>query len=82
MSVKEITVEYGYAKNLGNYESERVTVSATVTIDGNKNVENEMQNKFEQLKFFVHEKLGLIKEEKEESKYELNNQGVPRRRRI
>lgn len=82
MSVKEITVEYGYTKNLGNYESERMTASATVTVEKGNRVEDLYNESYLELQHFVHEKLGLTKVEKEEQKYELNNQDAPRRRRI
>ena len=66
--MREFTVSYGYTKNLGNYESERVDFSVKVT-------EGEMTSEeaYEQVRTFVRERLQLDKPAEE---------CVPRRRKF
>ena len=54
--MSEFTISYGYTKNLGNYESERVDFSVKVT-------EGEMTSEeaYEQVRTFVRERLQLDK---------------------
>lgn len=80
--ISEMKVEYGYVKNMGNYESERLFVSVTMTVGVVPDPQAIMDEELEKLKAFVHEKLGLVKPEKE---YELADEqlpSLPRRRRL
>ena len=59
--ISEIKVEYGYTKNMGNYETERLLVSATIT--GNQACDDQREAVYNDLKNFVHQKLNLVKDD-------------------
>jgi hypothetical protein len=61
--MNEIKVEYGYTKNMGNYESERMLVSATITLGGVTAPEVVMEEEMEKLKAFVHRKMNIVKDD-------------------
>jgi hypothetical protein len=61
--INEITVEYGYTKNLGNYESERLSVGVKMAVGPDQATEVIIQEAFSALKEFVYEKLEIRKKE-------------------
>jgi hypothetical protein len=84
--ISEMKVEYGYVKNTGNYESERLFVGVTMTVGVVPDPQVIMDEELGKLKAFVHEKLGLVKAEIPTQKLypETDEQlpSLPRRRRL
>ena len=63
----EIKVNYGYTKNLGNYESERLDASETVTLRPGDNIEEALLNVYQKLRAFVTCQLRLNPEKEDYS---------------
>jgi len=55
--IKEITVSYGFTKNLGNFESIKVQMGATMTVSSKDDIDKEIDNLYVDLQDKVMEKI-------------------------
>ena len=67
----KISVQYGYTKNLGNYESERLQVGIERDLEGDETPEKVWAAEFASCKDFVYESLNLKYEPSENAEQEV-----------
>jgi len=58
----EISVTYGYTKNMGDYESERLQVTVSREVDPGEEKEEAFQKEFIDCRQFVWKALSLVRE--------------------
>ena len=79
----KIKVSYGYTKNMGNYESQRIDASTEFELDEDTlmaEIKESRQALLNELKKFVHQNIETIPEEKAEKAPQTDSQ--TRRRRF
>jgi len=58
---RQITVSFGYTKNLGNYESSRIDFGITKEIEDKEDIEKVISSEFSILKEMVKEEVSKLR---------------------
>lgn len=77
----KIQVKYGYTKNLGNYESERLDIGIERDLDENEDIKIAFTSEFAQCKKFIRTALNLDYEPNKETEQEIKEALTRRGRR-
>ena len=84
-NITTISIQYTYTKNIGNFESEKLTASVARELDPGEKQEDAFQKEFLNCRQFVWKSLNLVYETDEKTEVQiqerLQERGTRRRRR-